>query len=258
MNCLRRACLLTALSLLLGLPGPVTGTDALPDDVIPSSKWVNFYGIASALNDAPIPPGAVVVALDTQGTQCAEFTVTDAGWYGLMPCYGDESFTPEDEGASYGEVLQFTVDGLPATAVPISLNDSAVSADTIVTWSGNQDLWQVELHAPALIGPNVSIALRDARSELSWPHELAQVASYEIWRSSKPYFSVGQWGSEKVDTITATSGVMYWTDLTQGPDPTANYFYRVRGGEGDKTPVCTSAPVLGEFNFMLIAETIAN
>ncbi len=251
MSCLPRACLLTALSLLLGLPGQVKSTDALPDDVIPSTKWVNFYGQESTLNGVPLPVNTEVAVYDSTGTQCGLFAVNEIGWYGLMPCYGDEGFTPEDEGASYGEVLQFTVADQPATAVPISRSNAAVAADTIITWSGNGDLWQVELRAPALTDPDVSIALRGATSELSWPHVLSAVAHYEIWRSSTPHFLLGQWGSQRVATLAATPGSIRWPDPDQGADPLTNYFYRVRGVQADKTPVCTSAPVAGEFNFAL-------
>lgn len=49
-------------------------------------EWVIFYGTGTKLNDKPIPEGAVVKALDPNGTECGSYTVTSAGSYGVMPC----------------------------------------------------------------------------------------------------------------------------------------------------------------------------
>jgi hypothetical protein len=222
-------------------------------DVLPSTKWVNFYGSDSTLNGVALPAGTYVAVYDPSGTQCGEFLVQDAGWYGLMACYGDESFTPEDEGALSGEPLVFRVAGQAATAVPVSQNDAAVSPDTIVTWSGHHDLWQVELHAPAIVGPTLSIAPAGAAVQLSWPHSLAEVAAYEVWRSRQPHFLLGQRDSRKVVKLDAQPGVMTWIDDEHEADPEANYYYRVRGLNADSEPWCTSDPVVGEFNYALVA-----
>ena len=58
-----------------------------------------------------MPVGAIVAAFDPQGVMCGQFTVTHVAWYGLMPCYGDDSTTPQDEGAVVGDPLRFTVNG---------------------------------------------------------------------------------------------------------------------------------------------------
>lgn len=222
-------------------------------EVHPSTKWVNSYGTGSTLAGALLPVGSIVAVYDPGGTQCGEFMVQDAGWYGLLPCYGDESFTPEDEGAAYGEPLIFQVNGDLALATPLSLNGAAISPDTIVTWSGNQDLWQVELDAPAIIGPPLSIAPAGAALALRWPHELAEVATYEVWRSESPYFILGQWGSQRVVKLDAQPGVMAWVDHDHEIDPAANVYYRLRGLNAGNAPRCSTEPVVGEFSFALVA-----
>jgi len=94
---------------------PSTGANA-PQAVIPSNEWVNFYSAASYLHGELVPVGAVVAAYDSTGVQAGEFTVTQSGWYGVMPVYRDDPNTPEDEGLSPGEEVRFTIDGVAARA----------------------------------------------------------------------------------------------------------------------------------------------
>ncbi len=118
-------------------------------NVIPTNTWVDFYGANSTYLAAPVPVGAYIAVFDPQGVQCGEFTVIHVGMYGIMPCYGDDPTTPLDEGAVYGDVLRFTINGLPAQTEAISVNGAPVAPNTVVTWSPVQGLWQVNLHAAA-------------------------------------------------------------------------------------------------------------
>jgi hypothetical protein len=109
----------------------VTGT------VVPTNKWMNFYGLESALDGQPLPVGAVITARDSQGVVCGEFVVTHVGRYGIMPVYGDDPSTEADEGAGPGDPLQFYVDGIKA----------AVIGPDEPVWTAMGDLKQLELSA---------------------------------------------------------------------------------------------------------------
>lgn len=109
---------------------------------IPTNEWVNFYGLNTTLNGAPVPIGAVITAYDPAGVLCGQFVVHTAGRYGVMPVYRDDPMTTQDEGASPGDTLSFRINGLPATTIgpgsPI--------------WTANGDVIMVDLQvggAPA-------------------------------------------------------------------------------------------------------------
>jgi hypothetical protein len=113
-----------------------------------STEWINLYSTNSTLEEEPLPVGAVVAVFDPQGTKCGEFEVTTEGWYGLLACYRDDPMTDEDEGATVGEPLSFTVDGEPAGVTLVRLNGTGMSRSTRVTWTALGDRWEVDLQAP--------------------------------------------------------------------------------------------------------------
>ena len=105
--------------------------------VIPTNRWMNFYGLESTLDGQPLSVGAVITARDSQGVVCGEFVVTHIGRYGIMPVYGDDPLTEADEGAGPGDPLQFYVDGIKA----------AVIGPDEPVWTAMGDLKQVNLQA---------------------------------------------------------------------------------------------------------------
>jgi hypothetical protein len=109
----------------------------IPGTVVPTIKWVNFYGLNCTLDGQPLPVGAVITARDSQGVVCGEFVVTHIGRYGIMPVYGDDPSTEADEGAGPGDPLQFYVDGIKA----------AVTGPDEPVWTAMGDLKQLELSA---------------------------------------------------------------------------------------------------------------
>lgn len=121
--------------------------------VTPTNEWVNFFSNNSTYLGSPVPVNAVIAAFDPQGVQCAEFTVATAGQFGVMPCYRDDSTTAQDEGAEPGDRMSFTINGKPATAVPIRLNNVAVPPSTNITWTQPGDLWEVKLQVAATPTP---------------------------------------------------------------------------------------------------------
>ena len=98
--------------------------------------WMNVYSPSSLLDEQPLPPGTVVEAYDSQGVLCGKFVVAQAGKYGLMPVYADDTSTPLDEGALPGDTITFWVNGIEAASTPAQ-----------VLWTTYGDLQRVDLYA---------------------------------------------------------------------------------------------------------------
>jgi len=92
-------------------PEPVEGATPVKGD--PGPEWVDFWSANTTFLSQPIPVGGVVSAFDPQGVECGERTVTEVGKYGVLSCLRDNPNTPGDEGADPGDVLSFTINGLP-------------------------------------------------------------------------------------------------------------------------------------------------
>ena len=122
-------------------PGPAVAGDSAPE-------YVFFLSSNTTFLDRPVPVGAVIKALDPQGVKCGQWVVMTEGQYGAMSCQRDDPSTPEDEGPQQGERISFTINGLPATAAPRTLNGNDVPPSTPVVWSGFGDLWEVDLSVP--------------------------------------------------------------------------------------------------------------
>jgi hypothetical protein len=90
--------------------GEVRPQAAVDSEPGPTNTWVNFYGPAKDSEGVPLPAGATVQAIDPDGIVCGAVEITVEGLYGLLPCYGDDPTTPEDEGAQAGDVIQLVVD----------------------------------------------------------------------------------------------------------------------------------------------------
>jgi hypothetical protein len=142
--------LICLLVLVLTLPHALTQADDDPPE------WVNFFSANTTYLDQPVPVGAMIAAFDPQGVQCGATPVAEEGKYGLMPCYRDDQMTAEDDGADPGDVISFTINGLPATPMPISLNGTPVPPWTRVTWTRFGDRWEVDLRVPDSDGDGVS------------------------------------------------------------------------------------------------------
>ncbi|MEI8080743.1 MAG: hypothetical protein WCI74_02745, partial [Actinomycetes bacterium] len=115
-----------------------------PRAVVSTNEWVNFYSARSYLHGELAPVGSVVRAYNPRGVQAGEFTVTQAGWYGVMPVYLDDPSTPQDEGLQPGEEVRFTINRVAARAVG---PDSAI-------WTANGALKQVDLVANSITPTN--------------------------------------------------------------------------------------------------------
>ncbi|MCX6033191.1 MAG: hypothetical protein NT169_28390 [Chloroflexi bacterium] len=240
----RAALVVGALALLLALALGV----ARGSGVTPTNTWMNLYSSHSTFAGAPIPTGAYVAVYDPQMTQCGEFTVTIAGKYGIMPCYGDDPTTGgDDEGPLSGERLSFTINGAAVTPQPVARNGTPVPAGTPVTWSSG-DRWQVNLILPPR--PPVTITLLTNQLRLDWSFAGAEITTYEIWRSTTPYFAPGDPDAERRKAV-PSAGPLNWAETGGLGDPTVNYTYRVRSLNVLSQTVGMSQAV-GEFEFTLV------
>jgi hypothetical protein len=117
------------------------GTGVAAQDINPTPFFTAFRsetGISSTFNGPPIPPGSIIRAYDQSGVLCGIDTVTTAGEFGYFSVYGDDTNTPEDEGAVSGEEIKFTING----------KDAAVSGDH--TWQ-HQTFKAISLSATSTI-----------------------------------------------------------------------------------------------------------
>jgi hypothetical protein len=105
--------------------------------VVPTNEWVSFWGDSSTIDNQPLPIGSVVRAYDPQGVLCGQFTVTKAGSYGFMSVYRDDPTTTVDEGATPGDTIHFTINGVMAQA----------EGTSIPLWTSNGDVVKMNLKA---------------------------------------------------------------------------------------------------------------
>ena len=114
---------------------PTSTPTSTPQPIHPSMEWVNVYGDARMADDSLAPYGAIVDVYDPDGVRCGTYLVTTPGQYGPIPVYRDDGATPEDEGATPGDALSFTINGLPAVA----------TGPDAATWTSMGDLLNVDL-----------------------------------------------------------------------------------------------------------------
>jgi len=111
----------------------------------PGPEWVNFFSTNSWYLGEPVPVDAVVAAFNPQGVQCGQYTVVEAGKYGYLPCLRDDDISSEDDRADPGDLISFTINGLPAVAL---------GPDDPI-WTSNGDRWEVDLGVPDSDGDGV-------------------------------------------------------------------------------------------------------
>jgi len=129
--------LVVAALALLSAPACAAGPLAVTPISAPP-EWVNFYGVNSTLNGAPLPVGAEVVAYAGE-KRCGSFVVHTAGFYGVLPCYREQDSQP---GALPGDRIRFTINGF----------DAITRGPDDPIWTSNGDNRHVELEASGVPG----------------------------------------------------------------------------------------------------------
>jgi hypothetical protein len=216
--------------------------------VTPTSEWADVYSKHASFAGVPLPVGSYVAAYDAQGTQCGERTTVTLGYVSpMMPCYGDDSFTPFDEGAVEGDLLTFSVNGTLAAATAVQLNFKPVAPGTPVRWY-SRDAWEIKLVVPPQ--PVLRITAGTTASQLSWQPAQANVQQYEVWRADRSYFDPVEDQAEMLGTLPASAPTLSWTDGAGAGDPSLNVAYRVVSRNSSSQMVGVSQ-LVGEFDYAL-------
>ena len=127
--------------LMMIIPGVLSMADGIwPDDGLPKPPTnVDFYGPISVKGE-PAPVGWTLRAFDSTDVQCGECEIGVNGEYGLLHAYGDDVYTPEDEGASPGELVIFKIWDTTGKAHIVR-----PKAPVTPIWSEDGDVKNVEL-----------------------------------------------------------------------------------------------------------------
>ncbi len=234
MNSQRRWRLIALLALVILLVGITAPRAVLGGEVIPTNSWVDFYSTASTYYGAPVPVGAVIAVFDPQGVQCGGFVVTTVGMYGTMPCYGDDATTPQDDGATLGDVLHFTINGLAAQTEAVSVNQIPVASDTVVIWSPPQGLWQVNLRVVPADGTPTATPTATGTPTMTPTATGTNTATVTVTSSPTPTATPTATGTA---TPTRTPTPTASATTTASPTPTAT-----PTATGTATPTRTPTP----------------
>ncbi len=70
----------------------------------------DYYGVEESSNT--LKAASIITAKDPDNIAIGSFIIKKDGQYGLLSCAGDDSSTPEDEGAVDGDVITFYIDGI--------------------------------------------------------------------------------------------------------------------------------------------------
>ncbi len=191
---------------------------------VATDEWADFWGTLT-LDGAPAPVGTIVAAYDADGVYCGDFIIAEAGQYGFLHAYGDDSTTTTtDEGAVSGDSISFKA-FLPLSLTPISLTID--SGDP--TWNGRGSRTEINLSGTSgPVAPNGVVISGPTVGEPGTaytftitvnPVEVATPLTYTIWRTdaSSPLVAGGlgrivnyhdvTWDTTgtKIITVTATN-----------------------------------------------------
>jgi len=211
-----------------------------------SSLPTIVYG-GLTVNAAAGPVGSVVEARSPRGDLVGCFVVENAGDYGAMYVYGeDTSVSPTIPGMRSGEPIAFSVDGVSATSTPAQ------------TWAND---WKTVSHqvalaatltAPPPAASNVQATVSENGLTLTWSPGNAYANHYEVWRGTTPYYDPGAPGCNC--TLLGTTTGLSWPDSDAAGvdligDVSTNYFYAVRAVNA--AGASAVGPRVGEFDFAL-------
>lgn len=90
-----------------------------PGDFTPTNESIQVTSQETTLGCGnPVPVGSIVRAYTPNGVLCGADTVGTPGQFFFLYAYRDDNTTPEEDGATPGDTLRFTVDGWPASWEP--------------------------------------------------------------------------------------------------------------------------------------------
>jgi hypothetical protein len=122
-----------------------SGVDALEVNLevsmpfVATDEWSDFWGTLT-IDGEPAPVGTILAVYDPDGVYIGDFILTEAGQYGFLHAYGDDSTTAGDEGAVAGDDLSFRA-FLPLSTTPLPVTPASGSP----TWQGRGSRTEVNL-----------------------------------------------------------------------------------------------------------------
>jgi len=178
----------------------------------------NLSGVVT-LDGAAVAAGTTIAAWcgGSQRVATAAYLQADASWYAL-DAPGDDPATPGvREGCIPSETVTFKVgahwseQAVPWVSGSLALTLTAVSATP-----------------PAPVPPRLDAAAAGGGVQLSWREDEAN-RSYELWRSTAPYFTPGAAGTEilanALSDCSRVGGVITCQDAGALGEAATNYFY---------------------------------
>lgn len=195
------------------------------------------------LDGAAVAAGTTVAAWcgGVQRATTAVFIQNGASRYALV-VPGDDPATPSvREGCLPAETVTFRVgDYWSGQAVPWTSGGLALA------------LTAVSAAPSAPVAPPVTAVNAGGGVQLRWPEDAAN-RSYEVWRSTTPYFTPGSAGTEVLANAAGdcvrSGGTFTCADPGATGSPDVNYFYLVRAGNGANAAADSTR--VGEFDFAL-------
>jgi hypothetical protein len=114
--------------------------------VQPTPFFTILYGDLT-VNDSPAPPGARVEAITPRGDVAGCFVVDQAGSYGFMHIYGEDTGSSPVAGFREGEVITLRINGQPATL------------SATMTWINDRDIHRVDAGAENVLQARIFLPL---------------------------------------------------------------------------------------------------
>jgi len=192
--------------------------------VMPTNLSMSIYGSIS-LDDSPAPIGSRITVWTSSGVLVGEGTVDRIGGYGFLPVYGDDTTTPELDGAHIGDELILKV------------GDHSVSQP--IQWLGDRTVQQIDLAAYTRIIPSESWLGQNYPNPFNpdtWlPYALSKSAEvtvkiYDVDGRLVRTLSIGQ----KPAGIYDTKGLAaYWNGRNDTGEKVSSglYFYKLSAGQ---------------------------
>jgi len=87
--------------LVLMFVNVVMAVPPIPTEFYGTAKIYDFFG-------TPLPSGTQITAY-AGNVSCGTFSIVNGGYYGLLSCMGDDTYTSKDEGAEHGQNIYFII-----------------------------------------------------------------------------------------------------------------------------------------------------
>jgi hypothetical protein len=192
-------------------------------DFTPTYINVDLYGEVY-LNGEPAPEGTKIEAY-AGNVKCGEIIISRPGVYGFLHVYGDDPFSPVQEGALPGDKISLRVNGIPVNAN--------------VIWTKDGDRVKIDLFAEERVIPEKTVLLQNFPNPFNpetWmPFQLAKDAdvTIEIYNSTGGIVRRLMLGHKRAGLYTSKETAAYWDGRNEIGEKVSSgvYFYKIKAGD---------------------------